>query len=130
MTGRGKGENIVFENFDWDVEVPTRHLAFDAKVGQLETAPGIIYTVRKVIDRKDGQNYYLYVVDAEAYGCALRNLRLETPDAVKEYLSRQFDLVARFGEAGEKRDKLAARIRPLSKKLEQNSKTIFNLLHS
>ena len=119
----------MFENFNWDVEVPTRQLAFSAKVGHLETAPGIIYIVKRVMDRQAGQNYYLYTVTAEAYGCVIHNRRFDTPDAVREYLSRQFDLIAQFGEARDRRDKLAGRMKPLRKKMEQSSKEIFNLLN-
>ena len=120
----------MFENFQWDVDVPTKNLSFTAVVGQLETAPGIIYKVSRVMDRENGENIYLYIVDSEAYGCAVRNKRFETPEVIMEYLSGQFDKIAQFGELKDKRDKIIERLRPLNKKIERTSSEIFDLLKS
>ena len=134
MSGRDKGEDIVFDNLNWDVPA--------GRVGKVELPSGVAFGVEKRVsdthfNRGCQRNNQHFIVRADFFGAGINifqsgeyGIVFATQEGVIAYLTQQLSKDPQYAELKAKRKALGDRLRPLQDKWLKINEAILNLAKS
>ena len=141
MTGRDKGEDIVFDNLNFDV--PADHRLFTGgRVGKVELPSGVVFGIEKRVSdtyfNKGLQHNNLhFIVRADFFGAGIDifqsgeyGIDFATQEEVIAYLTQQLSKDPQYTELRAKRKAIGDRLKPLQDKWLKINEAILNLAKS